>query len=128
MTRQTLHGFASWVDFIKATLSLGTTIGAILWAGMLFQLDQRYASASTVSELRRDLNDSMNAAADVVSDVRDLRRAFLESELFELRIRQCGQEGEAHDEIARRLAALENEYLAQYGTTAALPECRPHST
>ena len=113
MTRSSLHGFASWVDFLKATLSLGTTIGALLYAGMIYGLDSRYAGKDT--EQRVESIDSRLLALQI---------SLIEGHIFAAKLSECAaataQERTLH---AQRVSRLQNEYSALTHRPADLPRC-----
>lgn len=123
MTRQSLHGFASWVDFVKATLSLGTTIGVILWTGLQYAmagLDNRYAPISLVDQI-----ESNHAIAEAVrSEVREVRAKITAAEIFDLATRRCVTADQSTVRlIDERLAELEREYFRITGRDPRVPPC-----
>ena len=113
MTRSSLHGFATWVDFLKATLSLGLTIGGLLYAGLIFGLDSRYANKSAEAQI-----------ASVDAKLLALQISLIEGQIFASKINECPaatvQERTLH---AQRVSRLQNEYSALTHRPADLPRC-----
>lgn len=101
------------MSFFKATLSLSVSIGAILWTGMLFALDGRYAPRTTVNEV-----------SELVDAVRDTQIRVISGQLFDIRSREClAPDAEARRGYAERLAELEAAYYAVSKRYYRLAEC-----
>lgn len=112
-----IHGFSSWVDFIKATLSLGTMLTVGIFIILTYALDGRYAPA-TVQET---VKSNQAVAAQVQKDVSDLKTLYLQEQIFSVREAQC----QATDRSwhARRLQDLVRQYVAVAGTQPQIPSC-----
>ena len=113
-----IHGFSSWVDFIKATLSLGTMLTAGLLAILTFALDGRYAPAEVQATVRMN----QETANQVQRDVSDLKTLYLQEQIFSVREAQCAATDRSW--YARRLQDLVRQYNAVNGAQPQIPECR----
>jgi len=108
-----IHGFTSWPAFFKASLSLGLTVGGILYTGLLFGLDQRYAAKGM--EL---------VTTQLVADVRATREKILAGQIFELRAQECtGAAPETRRVYAERLVELESDYQKLTGVPFRIHAC-----
>ena len=67
------HGFQDWLDFMKATLSLGGVLTLGLWAVLTFAMDARYALATDVRIMLTEAVDQIKYA-QTENQVQDLDR------------------------------------------------------
>ena len=87
-----LHGFTSWIDFVKATVSLGGMLTAGLWVILTFTLDGRYASADlgkTVAAAGVVVSEVQGQVAAVQGSVDDLKEVILAEQIFDTKTRVC---------------------------------------
>lgn len=112
-TKLGIHGFESWAAFARATLSLGLSLGTVLYAGLLFGLDQRYAHKTTEAVTER-----------LVAEVRATREKILAGQIFDMRMRECiSGAPEVRQAYASRLAELETEYQTVTGRSYRIQDC-----
>jgi hypothetical protein len=124
--RSGIHGFASWIDFIKATLSLGIMLTAGVYAILVFALDSVYAPLSVVEQVEsngRIAKSVQSQVEHVQGSVNDLRETILAEQIFETKIRSCGSAGETGRYFAQRLVELKRQYYDLEGHEAIVPDC-----
>ena len=115
-----LHGFRTWFDFVKATISLGITISALLWAVLTYALDGRYAPA----EISVAVAQNAKTASDVKRTVDEIQASLLQSQIFETKIKACqASSPEAKQFFAQRIQELNNQYMSVTGDRTTLPDC-----
>jgi len=114
------HGFASWVDFIKATVSLGTMLTLGLWAILTYAMDGRYAPI----ELAAQVSTNNLLAKNVQASVEGLQKTILQEQIFDLRVRSCQVgPGSERNFLEQRLAELITQYVDLFGSRPSVPSC-----
>lgn len=123
----TVHGFSSWVNFVRASVSLGVVISAGLWWILTTQLDDRYAPFGVATQVNENGHVAQQALAEVKkarTEVAEVRVSILESEMFDLKVKSCGtQTREAKQFYERRLSDLQSDHVALTNSRYDLPEC-----
>lgn len=114
-----IHGFSTWLDFIKATISLGAMLTIGLYTILTFALDGRYAAASISDQVERN----GKVATQVQQQVANLKTIILQEQIFEMRVRGCSAQGESRRFYARRLQDLMRQYREIAGDEAIVPSC-----
>ena len=113
-----IHGFSSWVDFVKATVSLGSMIIVGVFIALTYALDGRYASADISLEVA---SNGVTARA-VQGQLSDLKVLWLQEQIFEVREKQCMTDDRSF--YARRLADLVRQYQEVEDNPPHIPDCR----
>jgi hypothetical protein len=103
----TWHGLADFVSFLKASISIGLTIGAALYLAMLTSLDGRYAVKS--AEARAEV--AVAVAEEQRNALVRLERNLLENQVFETRVRECTEE---NPKLRREYSSKVVQLLARY--------------
>lgn len=121
-----LHGFQSWLDFGKATLSLGTMLTLGIYAILTFALDGRYAPAALAATVAANGDTAEQVQAQVTQvqgSLVDLKEVILLDQIFAMKAKMCQTSGEARRFRAERLTQLEAQYQDLEGRRAIVPAC-----
>lgn len=123
-----LHGFHRWVDFCKATLSLGLTISALLYAVLTYGLDGRYAPKTLQAQVAENGAVAKKVGLEVgeVRDVlEDVRASLIHDRAFNLKVKSCeASSADARHFYARQIGELEQDYRKITGNQVLpLPTC-----
>ena len=118
---QTWHGFPTFIDFLRSAVSLGTTIGVVLWFVLTAALDTRYASKS--AELHIPLDETQDRALAI--QVQELRARVLAGQILTARLAECRATiPSSRIALAAMVNDLEREYQeAGGGVARILPDC-----
>lgn len=107
------HGFHSLMAFVRATMSLGAAIGGVLYVGMTYGLDSRYASKHIEQ-----------TALETQQSVFKFQKALLEGQLFDMKVRECSADTQAlRQQFAARVSVLSNQYVDLVGRDPLIPSC-----
>ncbi len=114
-------GFSSFINFAKATASLGIMLIGGVWAVLAYALDDRYAPAELVGQV-----SGLYAKVDTVqASVTEIRTNQLSDRLFDLKVKSCERTTTPASKqfYAHRQQALSAEYKVLTGNAPFLPSC-----
>lgn len=115
------HGFHRWVDFVRATISLGGVLVIGLWAVLTWALDGRYLPA----EERAQIQSNTQAVKALQENLTTLSDVLVGEAVFSKRMAYCQAEIPAHkQELDRQLSILIRRYTELTGQQPYLPSCR----
>lgn len=122
-----LHGFRTWIDFAKATLSLGGMLTLGLWGILTWGMDRRYAPMVLADQVAAN-GLSAQAVQVQVKDLQEsvvtVQTSLIEGQIFELQVRACTSESsETRRFYAQRIIELSNQYFDLTGHRPSVPEC-----
>lgn len=113
------HGFHRWVDFLRATASLGGFIILGLWALLTWALDDRYAPASVASQVVANAaaaEEVKGAVTSLDGKVGELTAFLLRDRIFEARVKLCTEESSRfRREYQRQIDELTTQYRETTG-------------
>lgn len=115
------HGFHTWVDFIRATVSLGVTLSVGIWVILTFALDTRYAPIDLVEKVE----GNGQVAKEVKEQLNGVKAILMRDRLFDLQIRRCSATSVAAKQYySRQMQEMSDEYQRLTGNLPpAMPTC-----
>lgn len=115
------HGFHRWVDFVRATISLGGVLVLGLWAVLTWALDERYLPAEEREQIRQNAL-SVKALQENLTTLSDV---LVGEAVFGKRMAMCDAKDPMHRrELERQLALLIRRYTELTGQQPYLPTCQ----
>ena len=112
------HGFSSFIQFLKASASLGLMLTTGLWFILTVSLDGRYAT----KEIEAIVHSNGAIASQVQTEISDLKLLWLQEQIFSLKIEQCAATND-RTFYARRIAELVRQYESIHGDRPQIPDC-----
>lgn len=115
------HGFSRWVDFFRATISLGVVLVLGLWAMLTWALDDRYLPA----EEREQIRQNSLAVKALQENLTTLSDVLVGEAVFSKRMAMCTAADPLHrQELDRQLSILIRRYVELTGQQPYVPNCQ----
>lgn len=126
-----LHGFHSFVDFLKALGWLGALVGGVLWTFLTMALDDKYSRVEDVGlviaqieQTKEQVREAQRTANAVDSKLEVLSDVVIGEAVFSKKIDYCTADNAAlKNELNRQLGALIQKYRDLTGEQPYIPDC-----
>ena len=108
------HGFTDFVALLKATVSLGGMLALLLWAMLVWALEDEFAPKSIVETVQANKAFAQQAVKEIGTlqiAVTDIQLSIAADRLFDVKIASCAATGvTAKSFYAQRLSVMKEEY------------------